>query len=327
MNVKNLKNYYEILEISRKASKEEVKLAFRRLAKIYHPDANVNNKEAEEKFKLINEAYAVLENEASRKKYDKKYMMAGYAKDEPDNGDVKYEFKKGTKAVSEFINLFFGSEEAREENNDEPIRGRKKKNSQADKVPLRGENVESEMQITLEEGFCGVEKKIALRTNKGIMKSFSVSVPEGIRNNEKIRLAGLGKPGVNGGKNGDLLIKIKILKHNEYELDGCDIVRKLKLTPWDAALGCTININGIDNEPFIVNIPQGICSSEKVRIAGKGYKLANKTRGAMILDTEIIIPKELNDDERKLFERLREISEFEGDIKAVDPKEKIKVNN
>lgn len=308
----NVKNYYEILEINRKANKEDIKLAFRKLAKLYHPDANTNNREAEERFKLINEAYNLLMDESQRRKYDRKYIAAGYAKNEQDNSNVKYEFKKGKKAISELFSLFFGAKEEDESEikNDKTSKKTKKVN----KVPFRGENVESEMQITIEEGFEGIEKKIALRTNKGQIKSFSVKVPQGIRNNEKIRLAGLGKPGVNGGKNGDLLIKIKILSHKDFELEGSDLIKKLNLTPWDAALGCTKSISGLDGD-FIVNIPQGICSGEKVRIAGKGYRTNNTLRGSLILDVKINVPKNISDDEKKLFERLREISKFNGDNK------------
>ena len=144
--------------------------------------------------------------------------------------------------------------------------------------PIKGENIETEINISMEEGFYGIEKKISLRTVEGKMKNFSIKVPAGIRENEKIRLIGQGKIGINGAKNGDLFIKIHIEDKENMKLKGCDVYTNLFLTPWEAALGTRTKINGIDDVSTI-HIPQGIQSGEKLTIQGKGYKDGKGGRG------------------------------------------------
>lgn len=139
------------------------------------------------------------------------------------------------------------------------------------------------------------------------MKSFTVKIPAGIRDNEKIRLIGQGKKGENGGKNGDLLIKINIGSNKKIRLQGCNLYTDLKITPWEAALGNKRNIDGIDATESI-NIPKGIQTGDKIRLQGKGYKDGKGGRGDLILEVKIIVPKKLSNEEIKAYEKLREIS-------------------
>ena len=141
------------------------------------------------------------------------------------------------------------------------------------------------------------------------MKSFSVKIPAGIRNDEKIRLIGQGKKGENGGKNGDLLIKINIEEDKKYKLKGCNIYTDLKITPWEAALGTRLNIQGIDGEETVY-IQKGIQSGDKIKIQGKGYKDGKGGRGDLIADVKIMIPKKLSEEEIALYEKLKEISSY-----------------
>ena len=141
------------------------------------------------------------------------------------------------------------------------------------------------------------------------MKTFAIKVPGGIRNGEKIRLIGQGKSGKNGGKNGDLFIKIHIEDNKKFKLDGCDLYTDLFLTPWEAALGTRANINSIDDVASIY-IPQGIQSGEKVRIPSKGYKDGKGSRGDLIAEIKIVVPKEMSEEEKELFKKLNEISKF-----------------
>ena len=141
------------------------------------------------------------------------------------------------------------------------------------------------------------------------MKTFTVTVPQGIRNGEKIRLIGQGKPGINGAKNGDLFIKINIKDDKKFKLQGCDLYTDLCITPWEAALGTRVNIQSIDEETKVY-IPQGIQSGEKIRIPGKGYKDGRGSRGDLIAEVKIMVPKKLTNDERKIFEQLNMISTF-----------------
>lgn len=141
------------------------------------------------------------------------------------------------------------------------------------------------------------------------MKTFSVKIPSGIRDGEKIRLLGQGKQGQNGGKNGDMFIRININENNKFKLEGYDIVTDLFLTPWEAALGKRVNIDSIDDTVSLY-VPPGIQSGEKVRIPQKGYKDGRGSRGDLIAEVKTVVPKKLTEDEKELFEKLKNISDF-----------------
>lgn len=177
------------------------------------------------------------------------------------------------------------------------------------KIAVKGENIETQIDISIEEGFYGAEKKISLRTTSGKMKNFSIKIPRGIRNHEKIRLLGQGKKGQNGGKNGDLLIDINILDNKKYKLKGYDIYTNLYLTPWEAALGTKVDIQTIDEEISVI-IPQGIESGENFKIEKKGYLNGQGGRGNLVAEVKIMIPKKMTKEEQKLFEKLNNISKF-----------------
>ncbi len=141
------------------------------------------------------------------------------------------------------------------------------------------------------------------------MKTFSVKIPSGIRDGEKIRLLGQGKQGKNGGKNGDMFIRININESNKFKLEGYDIVTDLFLTPWEAALGKRVSIDSIDDTVSLY-VPPGIQSGEKVRIPQKGYKDGRGSRGDLIAEVKTVVPKKLTEDEKELFEKLKNISDF-----------------
>ena len=140
-------------------------------------------------------------------------------------------------------------------------------------------------------------------------KTYTIKIPEGIRDGEKIRLIGQGKPGKNGGKPGDLLIKINIESDNNFRLQGSDIYTDLCLSPWEAALGTRTFVKTIDDETKIY-IPQGIETGEKVRIPNKGYKINKETRGDLVAEIKIVNPKQLTKEEKEIYKRLSEISKF-----------------
>lgn len=141
------------------------------------------------------------------------------------------------------------------------------------------------------------------------MKTFSVKIPSGIRNGEKIRLLGQGKAGQNGGKNGDLFIKINIKNNNKFKLKGYDLHTDLFISPWEAALGKRVNISSLEDE-ISLYIPPGIQSGEKIKIANKGYKDGRGSRGDLIAEVKTVVPKKLTGDEKELFEKLKTISKF-----------------
>ena len=190
------------------------------------------------------------------------------------------------------------------------IREEKEEVLKKNKKPIiKGENIETEVDVSIEEAFYGLSKKISLRTVDGNMKTFSVKVPSGIRDKEKIRLIGQGKEGQNGGKNGDLFIKINIKDNEKFKLKGCNLITDLYLTPWEAALGTRVKIASIDDEVSLY-IPEGMQSGEKLRIPQKGYKDGKGGRGDLVAEVKILVPKKLNEEEKKLFEKMSKISKF-----------------
>ena len=143
----------------------------------------------------------------------------------------------------------------------------------------------------------------------GQKKTFVVKVPAGIRNQEKVRLIGQGKQGKNGGKSGDLFIKINIKNSDTLKLQGYDVVTKLQLTPWEAVLGTKANVVGI-NEMSTIHIPAGTQTGELIKLQQKGYKDGKGGRGDLIIQVQIMIPKKLTEEEKELFKQLKEVSKF-----------------
>ena len=287
------KDYYKILSLeTNRVSSEQIKNAYRLAAKKYHPDVNVQDRLSEEKIKDVNEAYRVLSNPSTKRKYDRMWTS--------NVGKKKYEeASRSTGSVfSDFFNMFFGTSQ-----NEKTITPKSKK------MPINGENIETRIDVGLEESFYGQEKKISLRTVDGKMKVFTITIPAGIRNGEKIRLLRQGKEGTNGGKNGDLFIKVNVTNNKKFRLKGNDLYTDLYLTPWEAALGTKAQVSSID-EPTQVYIPEGIQTGELIRIPGKGYKDGKGGRGDLVAEIKVMVPKKLSSEERNLFENLNKISKF-----------------
>ena len=287
------KDYYKILSLeTNRVSSEQIKNAYRVAAKKYHPDINVEDRLSEEKIKDINEAYRVLSNSSTKRKYDRMWVN--------NVGKKKYEeaSRSSGSVFSDFFNMFFGT------NPEE-----KEKHKKVEKYAIKGENIETSINIALSESFYGSDKKISLRTVDGKMKVFTITIPAGIRNGEKIRLLGQGKEGINGGKNGDLFIKVNIEDNKKFKLKGNDLYTSLYLTPWEAALGTRTQVSSID-EPSQVYIPEGIQTGEYIRIPGKGYKDGKGGRGDLVAEVKVMVPKKLSEEERNLFENLNKISSF-----------------
>lgn len=291
------KDYYKILGLdTNKASSDEIKIAFREQAKKYHPDVNKQAKNAEARFKDINEAYKILSSSTLRRKYDRQWNARVGRKRKAQ--EKKASRNNNGNIISEFKSIFFGQEQNEEQ-----------ESKIYKKIPIKGENVETEINVKIEDAYYGLEKKISLRTVNGKMKTFNVKIPAGIRNGEKIRLTGQGKTGTNGGKNGDLFIKINILNNKKFRLDGYDLVTDLYVSPWEAALGKKVNIDSIE-DTIGIEVPAGIQSGEKIKIAQKGYKDGQGGRGDLIANVKTVVPQNLTEEERELFEKLKQISNF-----------------
>ena len=291
------KDYYKILGLNtNRVTMSQIKDAYREQAKKYHPDVNISNKKNEEIFKDINEAYRVLSNQSSKRKYDRmwNHNVARARK------NMSYEESKRSKGslFSDFFKMFFGTDLER-----------KKEEKVNKKESRRGENIETEINISIEDAFRGKEQTIGLRTVEGKLKKFTVKVPAGIQNDEKIRLVGQGRPGVAGGKNGDLFIRVRINEDSKFKLEGYDLRTNLYITPWEAALSTKVTVNGI-NEDVQVYIPSGIQSGETIVIEDKGYRDGKGGRGNLILETKIMIPKHPTAEEKALFSKLDEVSKY-----------------
>ena len=281
------KNYYKILELeTSRVSIDDIKMDYRAASKKYHPDLNLWDNLAEEKIKDINEAYKILSEPSSKRKYDR-IWNSKFSKEEK-----AFSGKGQKKAI---INMLIG--------NIDKIEKKEKKN------PIRGENINTEINISLKEGFLGLQKSITLKEENSKTKTFTITIPKGIQNGEKVRLIGQGKKGENGGKAGDLLIKIKVEDSDKFKLKGKDLYTDLFLTPWEAALGAKAEINTIDEKTKIF-IPKGIQSGEIIKIPEKGYISDKGSRGDLIAKVKIMVPKELTKEEREIYEKLKEISKF-----------------
>lgn len=284
-----VKNYYKILDLETShVSIEEIKTAYRQAAKKYHPDLNIGDNLAEERIKDINEAYKVLSVPSSKRRYDRMWNS---------------KFGKGQKAFSKsqkgaILGMFLGD-----------IDNIEKRQDTKQKNPIKGQNIETQINISIEEAFFGLEKQIGLKDTEGNLKTYTVKIPQGIRNGEKIRLIGQGKNGQNGGKNGDLLIKINIENDKKFKLKGNDIYTVLPLTPWEAALGIRTSVKSLDSETKVY-IPEGIQSGEKVRIANKGYYINKENRGDLVAEIKVVVPNNISKEEKKLYEQLKAVSNF-----------------
>ncbi len=320
------RDYYKILGVSRSATQEEIQRAYRKLARKYHPDIN-KDPDAEEKFKEINEAYEVLRDPEKRKKYDKLGTSWKHGEEfkPPDGWDLHVEFEEnpygttrkaycwGTKNSENFSDFF------------ETLFGNKIFGQNYNKfcrrfdfiIPKNGRDYEASIRISLEEAFKGGTKNVTIETKKldysgkPILKknTYQIKIPPGILPGQKIRLAGQGEEGINGGKRGDLYLTVEIEPHPVFKLKGRDIYMDLPITPWEAALGSKITINTL-NGPINIIIPSGIQSGQKLRIKGNGMPNPHGKPGDLYVVVKILVPKNLNQKEKELMEQLKRVSSF-----------------
>lgn len=289
----SFKDYYNILGLSsNKVTIDEIKLAYREQAKKYHPDMHVGDNSSEEKFKEINEAYKILSDPKSRKRYDRNWFIYTERKKRLQNKDreVKKSFKE------KIIDILFGMTTS------------KAQTAKKSKEPINGENIETEVEVSVLEAFNGTSKKLKLLAVDGKTKTFNLNIPAGIQNGDKIRFVGQGKPGKNNGDRGDLLVKVKITGTKEFKLVGADIYTEISISPWQAALGTKLNLQSIDGEISLV-IPKGTESGERFTIKGKGYKFGRGNRGNFYIITKIVVPKKLTEKQLKVYNELKEIDE------------------
>ncbi len=310
------RDYYEVLGVDKKATQDEIKKAYRKLAKKYHPDAHPGDKTSEDKFKEANEAYEVLGNEEKRKKYDqfgRDGQFANGADFDPSQygfgNNVRYESKQGGQSdFSDFFNMFFGGADPFGSfGGDGIFRQKQHGNARyAQSRQMKGGDSEAVLEITPMEGFSGAERRISLRTENGD-RTLSLKIPAGIKPGEKIKLSGQGGPGMNGGKNGDLYLQIEFRRDSGFELDGLNIEVQTELYPWEAALGTEITFDLLDGR-ISVRIPAGIQNGSRIRVGGKGYRDRSGTRGDLYIRVKLVNPERLDKAQLDLYEKLKKIS-------------------
>ena len=289
----SFKDYYNVLGLnSNKVTIDEIKLAYREQAKKYHPDMHAGDSVLEEKFKEINEAYRILSDPKSRKRYDRNWFIYTERKKRLQNKDreVKKSFKE------KIIDILFGMTIPRAQT------------AKRSKEPINGENIETEVEVNVLEAFNGTSKKLKLLAVDGKTKTFNLNIPAGIQDGDKIRFIGQGKPGKNNGDRGDLLVKVKITDTKEFKLVGADIYTEISISPWQAALGTKLNLQSIDGGISLV-VPKGTESGERFTIKGKGYKFGRGNRGNFYIITKIVVPKKLTEKQLELYNELKEIDE------------------
>lgn len=301
------KDYYKILGVDKNASNDEIKKAYRRLAKKYHPDLNPNDKEAQEKFKDINEAYEVLGDQQKRKKYDA--FGSGYNFTNGQHFDpsqfgfenfkkgYRYTYSTGGEGFSDFFNMFFGGEDF----GISDLFGNRSRDRTSYYKP---EPYQSEINISLEEGLKGITKTISFRVGNET-KSISVKIPKGILPGKKIKIKG-----EKAGIDRDIYLKINFKPDERYRLEGLDIYQRVDLLPWEAALGSKIVIDTLSGDRIKITVPSNMEGGKRIRIPKKGYRDMRGNTGDLYMEINIVNPPSLTQEEKKLYERLQAINTY-----------------
>jgi curved DNA-binding protein len=318
MEVK-FQDYYQTLGVERSASQDEINKAFRKLARKYHPDVS-KEPDAEEQFKLLNEAYEVLKDPEKRKKYDElgANWQAGQDFTPPPGWEnVHFEFRQGPEdfadfghgGFSSFFDMLFGH---RQEGFQAGPR-----TAQTRQWSFRGQDHEATLTISLEEAYRGGSKTVTLQTperrpdgpGQAQSKQYQVKIPAGITPGARIRLAKQGGAGSGGGESGDLFLRVRITPHPVFTLEGRDVLVSIPITPWEAALGAKIEVPTLDGA-VQMSVPPGSQSGQRLRLRGKGFLRDGGERGDLYVTLQIVVPKTLSTDERQLFEQLASQSSF-----------------
>ena len=299
------RDYYDVLGVNKNASDEEIKKAYRKLAMKYHPDRNPNKKEAEERFKEINEAYAVLSDKEKRKQYDtfgaegfrqrftQEDIFRGFDFDEILSGLFggrgRREFRFGGREGFEFGDLFGGG------------RGT---HQNMGRMPQKGEDILYELPITIEEAAFGGEKRVTFRKEKGGTEEISVKIPKGIASGKKLRVAGKGTEGRNGGPPGDLYLQVQVMEHPVYSREGDDLVVEKEINFTEAALGAMVEVPSLEGTKK-VRIPPGTQSHTKLRLKGLGLPhFQREGRGDEYVKVIVKVPKRMSEKARILVQDL-----------------------
>lgn len=314
----DFKDYYQILGLKRNASDKEVRAAFRKQARKYHPDLNKDNKGAEARFKEINEANEVLSDPEKRKMYDQygadwqRYQQAQAAGYDPNAGQadfsqwftgqaqggrggprVEYRDFGGGGEFSDFFESLFG--------------GGGRGTGYGQPRPRRGEDQEYEIGLTLEEADRGATRGLELQAPGGQVRRLEARIPAGVQEGSRIRLAGQGGPGALGGPNGDLYLRVHLLPHERFEREGNVLRTTVDVPLYTAILGGEVTVPTLTGR-LALRIPEGTQNNRVFRLRGKGLRqgTADEARGDLLARVKIVLPTTLTPRERELFTMLRD---------------------
>lgn len=291
--MQQVRNYYEILGVSRNAPADEIKSAYRTLARRYHPDRNPGNKAAEEKFKDINEAYEILSDRTRRLQYDQsqnKKAVGNKNGVNPFSGFGRNPNRAGMRNTTE--------DRPRVRVDRQDYRpGTTKRVVTPPRSTRR--DIEAKLTLPLDKAYRGGREKIRLEDGR----SLEVEMPVGTTNGQRIRLRGLGIEG------GNLYLKITVARHPFFELQGNNIYCQVPVTPSEAVLGGEIEVPTLDGL-VKVSIPRGVRSGQRLRLANKGYPTKEGDRGDQLVELQIVTPKEISETETELYQKLRQLETF-----------------
>ena len=315
-------DYYDKLGVARTATADEIKLAFRKLARLYHPDVAKNKVTGEAKFKEINEAYEVLGDPDKRKRYDElgpnwqdngsgSSNTAGGTRrrTQSPGGETDFEFS-GT-GFSDFFESFFGGGR-------DGFGSRRSSTgrtaSEAAAFAQQGPDVEADLLVTLEEVLRGSLRKVTLRRpgsqgSADRTNTYQVRIPAGVRESQRIRLAGQGGTGSGNGSAGDLYLRVRLARHPDFSVQAADLYCDLNLAPWEAVLGVQAKIPTLDG-PTTLRVPAGTASGSQLRLRGLGLPRKDGTRGDIYATVKIQTPVTVTAEERVLWEQLAQLSPF-----------------
>lgn len=303
-----MKDYYKILGVSRDATIDEIKKAYRRLALKYHPDRNPGDKEAEEKFKEINEAYAVLSDPEKRKQYDM-YGAEGFSqrfsREDIFRGfDIGDLLKDLGFTTSDIFSVIFGTGRGGPRVRFTTF-GPYGEAFDFGPTPQKGQDLEAEVTVTLEEVARGGERLLTFRRPDGTEERISLKIPPGVHDGQKLRLAGKGAPGMEGGPPGDLYVRVKVASHPLFRRQDDDLYIEHEVSFSDACLGTTVEVPTLDG-PKRVKVPPGTPSGAKLRLRGLGLPhLKGGGRGDLFVTLKVRVPKHLTPEQRQAVQALK----------------------
>lgn len=313
MSVK-FQDYYETLGVARDATQEQIKKAFRKLARIHHPDVAKDKDKAgaEEKFKEINEAYEVLSDPEKRKRYDQLGANWQGGAPPPDSGfggwssgGGEADFEFGGTGFSDFFERYFsGSREGFGGARSSGPRGNFKQ---------RGSDIEADILLSLEDALNGSERTLTLRRpgadGKSKTDNIDVRIPAGLREGQRIRVAGKGNPGTGGGPAGDIYLRIRFARHPDFNVIGSDLYYDLDLAPWEAVLGVEVKIPTLEGATTL-RVPAGTEADTQLRLKARGLTGKDGQRGHLYATVRIQTPPSVSNEERELWQKLSELSTF-----------------